>query len=54
VTDVRRLLGDERERTRRRLADLVGSFDDLVTSAYDANVDDEHDPEGTTIAFERS
>ena len=43
---------------RRRLQSLVDSltvnFDDL-TAAADANPpDDEHDPEGHTIAFERS
>jgi DnaK suppressor protein len=29
------------------------SFDDIVEAAVQSNVDDEHDPEGTTIAFER-
>ena len=32
---------------------LTGSFDDIVAAAEQSNVDDEHDPEGTTIAFER-
>lgn len=44
----------ERELTTGRLADLSDSFDDLVATTYDANSDDEHDPEGATIAFERS
>jgi len=37
-----------------RLAALRGSKDDLVDAARDSNVDDEHDPEGATIAFERA
>ncbi len=32
---------------------LTRSFDDIVEAAVQSNVDDEHDPEGTTIAFER-
>jgi RNA polymerase-binding transcription factor DksA len=32
---------------------LTASFDDIVEAAEQSNVDDEHDPEGTTIAFER-
>lgn len=50
----RRLLEDERERTLRRLARLTGDFDDVVAASRDTNADDEHDPEGATIAFERS
>lgn len=37
-----------------RLADLGVSRDDVVRAAQGANVDDEHDPEGATIAFERA
>jgi DnaK suppressor protein len=51
---VRVLLGAEREEARRRLADLTGSFDEVVAASRDTNADDEHDPEGATIAFERS
>ncbi|MEQ1699489.1 MAG: TraR/DksA C4-type zinc finger protein [Ilumatobacteraceae bacterium] len=32
---------------------LTSAFDDIVEAAVQSNVDDEHDPEGTTIAFER-
>lgn len=32
---------------------LTAAFDDIVAAAEQSNVDDEHDPEGTTIAFER-
>jgi DnaK suppressor protein len=44
----------ERESTERRLADLTGAFSDMVAASESSNADDEHDPEGATIAFERS
>lgn len=39
---------------RTRLARLREAFEELVAASTNANVDDEHDPEGATIAFERS
>jgi RNA polymerase-binding transcription factor DksA len=36
-----------------QIATLTRSFDDIVEAAVQSNFDDEHDPEGTTIAFER-
>jgi DnaK suppressor protein len=44
----------ERERTLERLAGLTGDHDSVVAASLDTNADDEHDPEGATIAFERS
>lgn len=44
----------ERDRTRRRLAELTGDFREIVEASHATNADDEHDPEGATIAFERS
>lgn len=44
----------ERDLTVRRLAALTGDFDEVVAASRDTNADDEHDPEGATIAFERS
>ena len=38
----------------RRLRSLRGTFMDVVDATDLANVDDEHDPEGTTIAFDRA
>ena len=38
---------------QRSVADLERSHDEIVAAARDANADDEHDPEGATIAFER-
>jgi RNA polymerase-binding transcription factor DksA len=47
-------LAAAREQTLRRLADLTDDFDGVVAASRDTNADDEHDPEGATIAFERS
>jgi DnaK suppressor protein len=47
-------LATERQRALRRLAALTHDFDEVVAASRDTNADDEHDPEGATIAFERS
>ncbi|GGB82211.1 suppressor protein DnaK [Knoellia flava TL1] len=47
-------LEDDRRVTLDRLAALTGDFDRIVEASRDSNADDEHDPEGATIAFERS
>jgi RNA polymerase-binding transcription factor DksA len=44
----------ERDRVALRLASLRGDFSGIVDASRDSNLDDEHDPEGATIAFERS
>ncbi|MEO5851560.1 MAG: TraR/DksA C4-type zinc finger protein [Nocardioides sp.] len=54
MDDPRSVLGTEREAVRRRLAALTEDFDGVVAASRDTNADDEHDPEGATIAFERS
>ena len=54
MDDVRRRLADERSQTQARLASLTGDHDAIVAASLDTNADDEHDPEGATIAFERS
>lgn len=51
---MRARLADARREALARLAGLDGSFDDIVDAARDSNLDDEHDPEGITIAAERS
>ena len=38
----------------RSIADLGGDIDAIITARQDSNSDDEHDPEGATLAFERS
>jgi len=50
----RDLLAEERSRTTQRLADLRREYRGFVEASQDTNADDEHDPEGATIAFERS
>lgn len=50
----RRRLARDRRETEKRLAGLTGSFADIVHASESSNADDEHDPEGSTIAFERS
>ncbi|MBO9520675.1 MAG: TraR/DksA C4-type zinc finger protein [Nocardioidaceae bacterium] len=50
----RTLLEAERADALRRLADLTGDYAAVVDASRDTNADDEHDPEGATIAFERS
>ncbi len=54
VKDVRRRLEVERSQTLSRLASLTGDYESVVAASLDTNADDEHDPEGATIAFERS
>jgi RNA polymerase-binding transcription factor DksA len=54
MTDPGRLLDEERARTVERLARLRHDFRGIVDASRDSNADDEHDPEGATIAFERS
>ncbi len=51
---LRERIAADRERTRARIAALARERDDIIAAARDANTDDEHDPEGATIAFERA
>ena len=43
----------ERAAVRAQIAALTGEFDAVVAASRSSNADDEHDPEGATIAFER-
>src|SRR6266516_6937777 len=43
----------ERARARERVAALEREFTGLAEAASAAGTDDEHDPEGATLAFER-
>lgn len=52
--DARDRLVADRHEMLRRLSGLTGEFDEVVAASRDTNADDEHDPEGATIAFERS
>jgi DnaK suppressor protein len=42
------------ERAIRRVAELTEVFEAIVESSRSANLDDEHDPEGATVGFERA
>jgi DnaK suppressor protein len=44
----------ERDASWDRLRRLRADFDAMVAASLGSNADDEHDPEGATIAFERS
>jgi DnaK suppressor protein len=54
VIDHARGLEAARDRVVRRIAELTETFDEIVESSDTANLDDEHDPEGATVAFERT
>jgi RNA polymerase-binding protein DksA len=54
VDHPRERLEAERQQLLGRLASLTDDFDSVVAASRDTNADDEHDPEGATIAFERS
>ena len=47
-------LDGERRRTVERLERLRTEHAGFVAASLNSNADDEHDPEGATIAFERS
>lgn len=52
--DARRALETDRAAALERIAQLTRDVDRVVEATADANTDDEHDPEGATIAFERA
>ena len=54
VSSVAKALHDERVTTLEQLAALTRDWEGVVESSSLIGVDDEHDPEGATIAFERS
>ena len=52
--DAEDALDDLARRTTDRLAALTGDYSGIVAASKDSNADDEHDPEGVTIGFERA
>lgn len=50
----RALIASARDAVTERIAALAGDVAGVVAASRDANADDEHDPEGSTIAFERA
>jgi DnaK suppressor protein len=47
------VLTGERRLALEQIDALASSFDELVASTREVATDDEHDPEGHTVAFER-
>lgn len=47
-------LDDERADILARIGDLTAQVADFVASASSTSADDEHDPEGATVGFERA
>lgn len=54
MEEARRRLLTRREEAVEHLASLERDYGSVVAASRDSNADDEHDPEGATIAFERS
>jgi RNA polymerase-binding transcription factor DksA len=54
VTAPEELLCRARAETREQIAALTADFDAVVEASRGSNADDEHDPEGQTIGFERA
>ena len=52
--DVREVLTSEQADVLARVGALSSSLEDIIRASESSNADDEHDPEGSTIAFERA
>jgi RNA polymerase-binding protein DksA len=52
--DAEARLAEERGRVERRIAELERQHTAIVAASESANLDDEHDPEGATVGFERA
>jgi DnaK suppressor protein len=52
--ETREVLARARAAAEEQVATLTRQLQDVIDAARNANADDEHDPEGSTIAFERS
>jgi DnaK suppressor protein len=51
---IRDVLNVERATTVARIQAIQADLDAIVAASANANTDDEHDPEGSTIAYERA
>ncbi|WP_309130442.1 TraR/DksA C4-type zinc finger protein [Brevibacterium sp.] len=52
--ELRHLLVEARRTTEARIAALERDFGSIVEATRETATDDEHDPEGSTIAYERA
>jgi RNA polymerase-binding transcription factor DksA len=50
---VEEVLAAERASTTEQIVDLTRDHAGIIAASAESNADDEHDPEGATIAFER-
>jgi DnaK suppressor protein len=50
----RDVLSAERQSTLARIDALTSDLEAIIAGSIDANSDDEHDPEGSTIAYDRA
>ncbi len=53
-TTIEGTLAIERARTAANEAGLVAEVESIVEASAQANLDDEHDPEGATVGYERA
>jgi DnaK suppressor protein len=51
---IRDVLNVERAETVARIGTMQADLESIVAASANANTDDEHDPEGSTIAYERA
>jgi DnaK suppressor protein len=54
VSIAARSLAVAREETLLRIASMTADLEAMTLASVDSNIDDEHDPEGSTVAFERA
>jgi DnaK suppressor protein len=54
TADFASVVSAERRSTLQLLADLDSDLAGMIAASESTNADDEHDPEGATIAFERA
>jgi DnaK suppressor protein len=54
MSDPASLLRDAHTRTALRVVELSAALNEIVEASTSANLDDEHDPEGATVGFERA
>jgi RNA polymerase-binding transcription factor DksA len=50
---VTQALAGNRDATLARIASMTADLDAVAAASAGSNLDDEHDPEGSTVAFER-
>ncbi|MFG1927272.1 TraR/DksA family transcriptional regulator [Cryptosporangium sp. NPDC048952] len=54
MDETHRALTEERADTAAQVSALSADLDGIIEAAAMSNTDDEHDPEGATIAYERA